>query len=347
MDDASSDGSWERIVQLSGRLNPRLRFIRMEKNGKKVQAIKRAAEASDADYIFLTDFDSRIVNPEEIPRVIQKFGENPRLAGVSVKLVPDGNSFFSKFQDVEYGISRGIFSRYLNPQGRIRCVPGAAGVWDRKVFLSIMREHSGRHNGDDLESTAIALRDGYSAIYAKDVLVTTMVPQTPRALYAQRKRWELGSLETYDKERAFYTGQAKNLKSRLGHITLLDWYAWLTTIVLPIALLNWILNPPIAFAYLCFEFSLASLFSYVSRNELRSKRELVLVPLFPFYRILSTIPRMAAVYQFITHSKPRPRPIGPVALRSLPAFRSAQRQFQVPMVPAYRSLMIQPVWRLH
>ena len=246
VDDASTDGSWERILELSPRLNPKLHLMRMERNGKKVQAIRRAVGTSDADYVLMTDFDSRISNPEAIPLALQKFEENPRLAALSLKLVPEGTTFFSKFQDVEYAISRGIFARYLNGQGSLRCVPGAAGIWDRKVFLKVLKEHSGRHNGDDLESTAIALRRGYDAEYAGDVVVTTIVPQTPAALFAQRRRWELGSLETYDKERSFFSGQVRNLTSRLGHITILDWYAWMTTIMLPVLIINWVINPIVA-----------------------------------------------------------------------------------------------------
>ena len=76
-----------------------------------------------------------------------------------------------------------------------------------------MREHSGRHNGDDFESTVIALRSGYTTKYTDEVIVETIVPQTPKALFTQRRRWELGSLETYGKERKFLLNQGMNLRT--------------------------------------------------------------------------------------------------------------------------------------
>jgi cellulose synthase/poly-beta-1,6-N-acetylglucosamine synthase-like glycosyltransferase len=300
IDDASTDGSWERIVKRSRGFNPGLHLMRMERNGRKVQAVKRAVEASDADYILLSDFDSRIANPEKVPRVIERFEENPSLAGVSLKLVPEGNSLLSKLQDFEYAISRKIFAGYLSPQGKIKCVPGAAGIWKRSVFQQIMKEHSGRHNGDDLESTAIALRTGYRA-------VTTIVPQTAKAFIAQRTRWDLGGLETYDKERKFFTEQTKNLRSRLGHLVLVDWYAWATDILYPFFIINWILHPGMASLWMFLELSLASLMGLISRNELRTKKELLLVPLFPIYRTVAVIPRLNALYRFVASLRKQPQ----------------------------------------
>jgi cellulose synthase/poly-beta-1,6-N-acetylglucosamine synthase-like glycosyltransferase len=333
IDDASTDGSWERIVGRSHELNPRLRLMRMEKNGKKVQAVRRGVERSDADYIFLSDFDSRIANPEEIPTVLKRFEEEPSLGGVSVKLVPEGDSIFSRFQDLEYAISRGVFARYLNRQGRLRCVPGAAGIWRREVFLQVIREHSGKHSGDDLESTAIALRRGYSTEYNGEVVVSTAVPQSYPAFFQQRSRWELGSLETYDKERRFFAGQAKNLRNRLGHVTLLDWYAWASAILYPVFILNWVFEPRVASAYMTLEVSLALLMGYLSRNEVRSKKELLLAPLFPLYRLMEVIPRFAAALKFLAGRRARSIPTAYIPVHSLPITRGLSVRQVVPIPP--------------
>jgi poly-beta-1,6-N-acetyl-D-glucosamine synthase len=298
VDDASTDGSWERIVERSPRLDPRVHTMRMKENGQKVFAIKHALEVSDADYVLLSDFDSRIINPEDIPIALQRFEDDPRLAGISLKLVPEGTSLFSRLQDVEYAIFRKIICAYLNSHGKVRCVPGAAGIWDRKVLLDVMREHSGRHNGDDFESTVIALRSGYTTEYTDEVIVTTIVPQTPKALFTQRRRWELGSLETYGKERKFLLNEGKNLRSRLGHIVLLDLYNWICAILFPVFLINWVLDPILASAYLGLQLTLVSIMCYLARNELKTRKELVFVPFFPIYWMLILIPRIAAAYHF-------------------------------------------------
>jgi cellulose synthase/poly-beta-1,6-N-acetylglucosamine synthase-like glycosyltransferase len=300
VDDASTDGSWERIQAVAPGSDPRLRLIRMEKNGQKVLAVKRALETSDADYIVLLDFDSRFVNPEALPLVVQRFEADPLVAGISLKVVPEGTSLFSRLQDVEYAVFRKIFCGYLGAQGKIRCVPGAAGVWKRRVLLEVLGEHSGRHNGDDFESTVIALRSGYATEHSDEVTVTTAVPQTPRALFTQRRRWELGSLETYGKEHRFLFGQVKNPRSRLGHVVLLDMYTWASAILFPLFLVYSVLDLRVASIYACFELALVSLMCYLARKEMKTKRELVFAPFFPVYWLMILIPRTAAVIKFAT-----------------------------------------------
>ena len=301
VDDCSTDGSWERLVRISPEICPHVHLVRMKRNGQKILAIKHAIEKSDANYILLTDFDSRIVNPEDIPASLQKFSEVPRLGGLALKLVPEGSFVLSRFQDMEYAIGRGVFSRYMNSQRKLRCVPGAAGIWDRRVLLEILKEHSGRHNGDDLEITAIASRMGYATQYEPSIVVKTAVPRNATELFRQRRRWELGSLETYYKERGFYWSQVKNHRSRIGHMTLFDWYTWLTVILFPVFLANWFIHPTVMtmIGYACFEYFFVTGAGYISRNELQDRRELALIPIFPIYLFLASLPRFVAVYNFM------------------------------------------------
>jgi len=224
VDDASNDGSWARITQSSRRYHSGFHPIRMKENGRKILAIKRAAEISSAEYVLLTDFDSRLVTAETTGRALKRFEKGPNLAGVSLRVIPDGQSFYSKIQDAEYAISRGTLGRYLDKQNSARCGTGAGCIWKRIVLLEVLREHSGRHNGDDMEATAIAMRKGYHVGYEPSVVVKTFVPQNLRDFYKQRRRWDLGALETYDKEHRFYLQQVKHLKNRLGQITVVDWY---------------------------------------------------------------------------------------------------------------------------
>jgi len=300
VDDCSTDGSWERLVRISPEICPHVHLVRMKRNGQKILAIKHAIEKSDANYILLTDFDSRIVNPEDIPHSIEKFSEFPGLGGLALRLVPDGSFVLSRFQDMEYAIGRGVFGRYMNSQRKLRCVPGAAGIWDRRILLEILNEHSGRHNGDDLEITAIALRKGYSTQYDPAIVVKTIVPRNTSELFRQRKRWELGSLETYYKERRFYYSQIRNLRSRMGHVIMVDWYTWISAMLFPVFVANWIFHPMVMsmIGYGCFEFSLVTVVSYISRNELQDRRELALIPFFPLYLFLATLPRFVAMYNF-------------------------------------------------
>jgi cellulose synthase/poly-beta-1,6-N-acetylglucosamine synthase-like glycosyltransferase len=325
VDDASSDGSWEKLVDLNAKAGSRLRLFRMEKNGQKVAAIKRAVDASRAEFVLLTDFDSTVMKPELIPGALEKFRENPRLASLSLRLLPEGGSLFSRFQDIEYAIGRAVFSRYMLSQKMLRCVSGAAGIWRRSVLQGALKEHSGRHNGDDFEVTTIAMRQGYAMGYDPSIVVETLVPQGPVDLFRQRRRWELGALETYEKENRFYRKQILGLRSKLGHITILDWYAWLTTLLFPVFIINGLLNHAVLEIYACIELSLTGTVGYLSRNEVKSRRELMLLPIFPLYRLFATVPRLAAMYRFLRGRKPRQGPLRPPRDRGLWAADSPQQ----------------------
>jgi cellulose synthase/poly-beta-1,6-N-acetylglucosamine synthase-like glycosyltransferase len=300
IDDASTDGSWEKIQEVTSRFSSRgFHSVRMQKNGQKVLAVKRAVDSSKAEFIMLTDFDSRIANPEGLAAVLEGFDSNPLLASVCLRVVPRGDSTFSRLQDIEYAMGRKICGAYMSPKGKLRCVSGAAGIWRRKVLVEVLLEHSGRHNGDDMEATAIAMRKGYQVRYDPSVVVETLVPQGFLDLLKQRKRWGLGALETYDKERKFYASQVRNLKDRLGQVTIIDWYSWASCMLFPLLVLNGIRTPILIPIYACIELSTCAFLGYISRDEIRDKRNLLLTPLLPFYRIfVSFVPFTTATLEF-------------------------------------------------
>ena len=306
VDDASSDGSWERIVHDSdsGVNHDRLHLIRMKENGRKVLAIKRALQLSKAEYVLLTDFDSRIVTFSTIFPTLDQFRRSPRLAALSLRVIPEGHSLFSRMQDVEYAISRGLLNRYLDVQRKLRCVCGAGSIWRRDFLLEILKEHSGRHNGDDMEATAIAMRKGYQVGYEPSVVVKTIVPQSPKEFYKQRRRWDLGALETYDKERRFYLREIKKITNRLGQITMLDWYSWITMVLFPYFIFNVIFNGIYHLSqlieYQSIQLASAGIIAYAARHEVQRRWELLLIPVLPFYLMMETVPRFAALCQFIS-----------------------------------------------
>src|SRR5438132_12564133 len=63
VDDASTDGSWQRMVALAPKDRPGLHPTRMVENGHKILSVKKALEISKADYVLLTDFDSTVTTP--------------------------------------------------------------------------------------------------------------------------------------------------------------------------------------------------------------------------------------------------------------------------------------------
>lgn len=301
VDDHSTDGSWKMIQNYMKDNKPGFEALRMEQNTQKVGAIKRGVAKTAAEYVLLTDFDSRIENAEALDKVVEKMEAREKIAGAALKVIPEESTFLGRLQDLDYAIGRTIGANYLKKQKKLRCVAGAGGLWKRKILQELLEEHSGRHNGDDMETTAIAMRKGYDIIYAPEVIIKTKTPRTYRELIKQRRRWELGALETFRKEMGFYLKEVKNLKNRFGHITLWEWYNWvslpLATSLLPYSSLTG--DPSIVYYYLG-DLGFTFFVSYFAKDEIKDKKELLLIPFMPIYRATVSFPsKILAGYKFL------------------------------------------------
>jgi len=93
----------------------------------------------------------------------------------------------------------------LGKKGFMRCICGAGGIYDSQVLLEALKYHSLRHEGDDMETTALVQSLGHKVGYYNENLeARTRVPRTWRSLIKQRIRWTVGAIDTYIKERGFY-----------------------------------------------------------------------------------------------------------------------------------------------
>jgi len=242
VDDASTDGSKKFIQEYVAQNKPQFKVHFMEKNGQKVGALKEGVEncSADIDTILLTDFDSTI--PDESMKDFQEMVDmlhSEDRAGMALRVdTSNGDqSYLAFLQGLEYIIGRG-FHYVAKKEGKTRCIAGAGGIWKRNVLERLFPEHSGRHNGDDMELTALAMKHGHRLDY-HPFSIKTIAPTKFRELIKQRIRWELGALETIDKERKFYlktclSAVTKPLtKGKLDHFGF--WKAWQigTYIIIP------------------------------------------------------------------------------------------------------------------
>jgi cellulose synthase/poly-beta-1,6-N-acetylglucosamine synthase-like glycosyltransferase len=125
--------------------------------------------------------------------------------------------------------------RVKHNNSKVRCLAGAGGLWKRDVIEKALQNHSMRHNGDDMELTALVMGEGHSVTYSPKITMETETPKSYRDLLKQRIRWDLGAIETYVKEKDFYlsdiVGFFKGLKNpkknwgkhRLAHTTMYEW----------------------------------------------------------------------------------------------------------------------------
>ena len=322
VDDGSTDGSWGRIEEFAAKHQSEMRTLKLPQNERKVGAIKRGVGESDKDYVFLTDFDSRVVNSEKMEGLVEKFEKNPKLSTIVLKITPNGGSLYSKFQGLEYALSSVTSLKYPSSQGMVMCASGPGSFWRKDALQKVLSKHSGQFLGDDMEMAAIAMSNGYELKYDPSIVVETEAPQTFRGLHKQRKRWERGMLETFGRESGFYLGQVKDYRSRLGHVTASLLYNFGTLPLFLAFAVQGIQNPQVLANYYLSDLAVSLGLSYFARKEMPDKKTLALLPLIPIYRLAANLPaKIAASTEFLASKLPHINLSGKIPINQL-AYKS-------------------------
>lgn len=209
IDDASTDNTKD----ILSAWQPKLQGVYyIHRNGQKIGTIKKVlylmGEAKTLPkYIVLTDADTYFYNHNSKEALHQAvvYMEKNNLVAVGLMDVPfrDGN-LIQRLQYWEYLSDRAMHI-FLSKKGKMRCIPGAGGIYKSEVLLEALKSHSLKHAGDDMETTALVQKLGYKVgYYNTDLEARTAVPHSFTKLVKQRIRWTVGAIETYIKERDFY-----------------------------------------------------------------------------------------------------------------------------------------------
>jgi cellulose synthase/poly-beta-1,6-N-acetylglucosamine synthase-like glycosyltransferase len=250
IDDASTDDTPKILKRWKDEKG--IEYVSMEINGQKIGSIKKVLEEEEKngtlpEYIILHDADSFLrINNIQYPNGNGKFEEAmgkviefmekmgwAAMGFPDVPLVSPKSTWVEKFQYKEYLWDRATHY-HLGKKGKMRCIPGAGGIFKAKPLLETLRQHSLKHDGDDMETTAILQRLGYKVGYYSphvlrkngfdsaeypEIIVYTRVPNTFFKLLKQRIRWTKGAIDVYLKEGRFYLSEIKR-RTRLGILAL-------------------------------------------------------------------------------------------------------------------------------
>jgi cellulose synthase/poly-beta-1,6-N-acetylglucosamine synthase-like glycosyltransferase len=252
------DGSTDSTPMILRRWHEKegLDFERVEKNMKKIGVIRKILSERNKkgelpEKIILHDGDSFLVvenpNNASISYAFERaanFMDNVDWSGAGFKVVPFidySSNLLEKIQFWEYIWSRRIHL-LLGKRSQMYCISGAGGIFKTDSLLKALELHSGRHEGDDMETTVLLQKLGYKVGYYSPYVISslgfdprsypeivsyTSVPSSFRQLLKQRIRWTEGQIETYLQHGSFYIEQIKNKKG-LGFQTLFE-IAKLTT----------------------------------------------------------------------------------------------------------------------
>ena len=236
IDDGSSDESVDLITEFVHTHPNAFYFASVKPNLQKIGALDAVSSVIEYDYVILSDFDTNLHNLEKLPEYLDMMNADPRIMGCYFKMIPyEGKGIPFLLQQLEYSFAR-MYYKFHNSEKSVPVMPGAGSCFKRKMLLKVYSCHSGLRNGEDREATIIGLKKGYKSIYANDVLALTRPPLTSKALLIQRKRWYLGYLQTFLKEKAFYAGTMERF-NRIGMRTLQDAIGICILLLLPVELI--------------------------------------------------------------------------------------------------------------
>lgn len=236
IDDGSTDDSLEIMKEYKARHSETFYLASVSPNANKVGALFLASSELTHEIIILSDFDSEIFGLDAFLSDCSFFSLDDRLMGGYFRMLPSsGKGAVFEYQRLEYALARGLY-RFHSKEGSVPVMPGAGSFYKNRILQDIYRDHSGLRSGEDREATLIGLKLGYKSAYVRDVLTLTTPPQTFHSLVRQRIRWNLGYLETFYKERAYYFREMVNF-SKLGIRAGIDFFSIVFMILFPIFIL--------------------------------------------------------------------------------------------------------------
>lgn len=213
IDDGSSDDSLKVLTEFKLEHPDAFFLASVKPNANKVGALHLAVLSINHELVILSDFDTDILGLQDGPDILNTLRKDPDLMGCYFRLLPfEGSGNIFAFQQLEYSLQRSLY-RFHRKDRTVAVMPGAGSCFRRDVLIKIYSYHSGLRNGEDREATLLGIKLGYQTLYWNDVQILTRTPPTFKSLVKQRIRWNLGYLETIQKESGFYLAELRKHSS--------------------------------------------------------------------------------------------------------------------------------------
>lgn len=199
VDDGSTDGTYAEALSVAGEGT---RAVRTE-NGGKHAALNAALGHAETDLVVSVDADST-VHPDAITELVRDFERHDGVGAIAGNVKVDNRgTLVTDLQALEYVVGINTFRRAFDLFGAVTVVPGSLGAFRRDVLAEV-QGYSSDTVTEDFDLTIEILKRGY-AIHASEAVVYTEAPDTWRDLYAQRRRWFQGNLQTVIKHREVFS----------------------------------------------------------------------------------------------------------------------------------------------
>jgi biofilm PGA synthesis N-glycosyltransferase PgaC len=209
INDGSRDDTGAILDALAARL-PRLRVIHLAENGGKANALNVGALLARNELLLCIDGDAlldryalRWTAFNFLRADIGAITGNPRIRNRSTLL--------GRLQVGEFSSIVGLIKRAQTSYGRLFTVSGVIAGFRRRA-LEDAGWWSSHTLTDDIDVTWRVQLAGWRVVYAPNVMVWILMPETLKGLWRQRVRWAEGGVQMMlDYARPMLTGRAPSL----------------------------------------------------------------------------------------------------------------------------------------
>lgn len=192
VNDGSSDNTAAKILSLQDRFD--FKFIDLEKNQGKANALNNACEQALYEYVMCVDADTTIDDAAPYYMMENILGYENVGAVTGNPRIRNKRSLLAKIQIVEFASIIGCIKRTQQLNGFVNTVSGVFTLFSKEAV-----EKSGYWDIDMVtEDIALSWKlhfNHYKIIYEPRALCYMLVPESLRGLFKQRIRWAQGNQE--------------------------------------------------------------------------------------------------------------------------------------------------------
>jgi cellulose synthase/poly-beta-1,6-N-acetylglucosamine synthase-like glycosyltransferase len=216
VDDGSSDGTAAILYRLTLE-DLRVRFIRLPRTMGKAHALNEGIAAAAHEIVVTVDADT-IVDPDFISAIVTPLREGIADAVAGNIKVGNRGHVITALQSIEYVVSQDLRRAFQSGRQMITTLPGAGSAYRKQAILAA-GGFSTVTRAEDTELTLRLAQRNLRLVYCPHALARTEAPTTLPALFRQRRRWNLGNMQSV----AMHIGQVHrlNMGQAAGYILLL------------------------------------------------------------------------------------------------------------------------------
>lgn len=198
IDDCSTDNT-PKILHKLQQQSKRLRVIRLAENKGKAHAFNIGLAFAKGDLVLSNDADT-LPEADALMRYVNYFNspEGQNIAAVTSNVeVRNRTKLITKSTTVEFSSIVGIIKRAeMGVFGSIFAYSGANTMYRKSALIDVGMFRQDRAT-EDISVAWDHQLNNWLAVFAPEIISYTLVPETLKELYHQRKRWAKGGTEVW------------------------------------------------------------------------------------------------------------------------------------------------------